>query len=175
MTGPIILSGAPTTGLNPVTKTYADAITTAWTAATALLVPYINNNVVLTAPLETAYVTSTAPASTMNIYVSTNGTSILITSNAANNWIFNVASTSANPLNGLMSTGQEITIAVKVKQGTTAYYCTAINIDGVAQTVNWQGGSAPTSGNASGYDVYTINIAKTASTTYTVLASLAQF
>jgi hypothetical protein len=129
----------------------------------------------LTAPLETAYITSTAPASTMNIYVSTNGTSILITSNAANNWIFNVASTNVNPLNGLMATGQEITIAVKVEQGTTAYYCTGINIDGVSQTVNWQGGSAPTAGNPSGYDIYSINITKTASSTYTVLAGLVQF
>ena len=175
MTGLLILSGNPTSALGAVTKQYADAITAAWQAAVALLVPEINNNVVLTSPLETSYITSTAPASTMNIFVSTNGTSILITSNAANNWVFNVAATSGNPLNGLMAVGQEITIAVRVQQGTTAYYCTGINVDGVSQTVNWQGGTAPTQGNPSGYDVYSINITKTAASTYTVLAGLVQF
>lgn len=175
MTGPLILSGAPTTGLNPATKTYTDAITTALNAAVELLLPKANNNAVLTAPLETAFITSTAPASTMNIYVTTNGTSILITSNAANNWIFNIASTAGASLDSLMLTGQEITIAVKVKQGSPAYYCTAINIDGTLQTVNWAGGTAPTLGNVSGIDAYTINITKTASATFTVLASLTQF
>lgn len=174
MTGPIILSGAPTTGLNPATKTYADAITTAWTNAVSLLIPYINNNVVLTAPLETSYITSTAPASTMNIYVSTNGTSILITSNAANNWVFNVQTAPGAFLNSLLN-NTEITIAVRVKQGTTPYFCTGINVDGASQTVNWQGGTAPSFGYASGYDIYTINIVKTATNTYSVFAALTQF
>jgi hypothetical protein len=39
----------------------------------------------------------------------------------------------------------------------------------------WQGGTAPSAGNASGIDVYTFNIIKTASATFTVLAAQTQF
>ena len=175
MTGPLILSGNPTTALGASPKQYVDAVTTALNNAVLLLVPLSNNNVAFTSPLEPTYVTSTAPASTMNLYVSTNSSSVLITSNAANNWVFNVAATSGATLNSLLSNNEEITIAVRVKQGPTPYYCTGINIDGVSQTVNWQGGSAPSFGYASGYDIYTINIVKTASATYSVFAALTQF
>lgn len=175
MTGYLILNGNPITALGAAPKQYVDAVTTALNNAVALLVPLSNNNVTFTSPLEPTYVTSTAPPSTMNVYVSTNSTSVLITSNAANNWVFNVAATSGATLNSLLANNAEITIAVRVKQGSTPYYCTGINIDGVSQTVNWQGGSAPSFGYASGYDIYTINIVKTATTTYSVFAALTQF
>jgi hypothetical protein len=42
-------------------------------------------------------------------------------------------------------------------------------------TVEWQGGTAPAAGNASGIDVYLYNIIKTASATFTVLASQTKF
>ena len=129
----------------------------------------------LTSPLEGAYITGTAPTATQAVYVTTNGTYILNTASAANNWIFNVASTSGASLNSLLAVGQSVTVTYLVTQGTTAYYCTAIDIDGAAQTVNWQGGSAPSAGNASGIDAYTITIVKTASAVYTVLAALTKF
>ena len=104
---------------------------------------------------------------------------ILVTANAANNFTFNVASTSAVALNTILATNQTVTIAILVNQGTTAYYCTGLQIDGVAQVSNtnlwWQGGTAPTAGNPSGYDVYTFAITKTASATYITLASLVRF
>ena len=60
--------------------------------------------------------------------------------------------------------------------GATAYYPTAITIDGAAQTVKWQGGTAPTAGNASSVDAYSYTILKTAATpTYTVFASQTKF
>jgi len=60
-------------------------------------------------------------------------------------------------------------------QGSTAYYNSAVTIDGTSVTPYWQGGSAPTKGNASGIDVYTYTVIKTGSATYTVLASQTQF
>ena len=175
MTGLLILSGNPTAALGAATKQYADAITTAWQAAVALLIPYINNNVTLTSALEPTYVNATAPTATTNVYVTTNSTSMLITTAAANNWVFNIASTSGATLNSLLALNSEITVAVRVNQGATPYYCTGITIDGVSQTVNWQGGIAPSFGYASGYDIYTINIVKTAINTYSVFAALTQF
>jgi hypothetical protein len=60
---------------------------------------------------------------------------------------------------------------------TTPYYPTAFQIDGATAgvTVRWQGGSAPTSGNTNSIDSYTFTIIKTASATYTVIASQTRF
>jgi hypothetical protein len=55
--------------------------------------------------------------------------------------------------------------------GATAYYPTAFQVDTVAVTPKWSGGTAPSAGNASAIDAYSFTIIKTAATpTYTVLA-----
>jgi hypothetical protein len=66
-------------------------------------------------------------------------------------------------------------VAFLATQGSTAYYSTALNIDGSAVTPKWQGGTAPAAGNVSGIDAYVYNIIKTASATFTVLASQTKF
>jgi len=60
-------------------------------------------------------------------------------------------------------------------QGSSAYYLNAYQVDGSTVTPKWSGGSAPSAGNASGIDVYTFTIIKTASATFTVLASQTEF
>ena len=60
--------------------------------------------------------------------------------------------------------------------GTGVFGGTAVQIDGTAVTTLWQGGSAPTEGNASSVDAYTITVFKTAATpTYVVFGSQTQF
>lgn len=123
---------------------------------------------------ETTTVSATAATGTINFYV--NSQSVLYyTSNASANWTLNVAFSSGTSLNTAMSTGQTVTIAFLVTQGSTAYYESVFQIDGTNVTPKWQGGSAPSKGNASGIDVYTYTITKTGSATYTVLASQTQF
>lgn len=124
---------------------------------------------------ETTNVISAAPSSTQAVYTN-NGAVQYFTSNAANNWTINLAFSSGTSMNTTLATGQSVTMAVLTTQGSTAYYNTAVQVDGTTSgvTTKWQGG-APTSGNASGIDVYTYTITKTASATYTVLASLTQF
>lgn len=78
-------------------------------------------------------------------------------------------------VNSTLSTGQSVTCVILATQGSTAYYFNAYQVDGSAVTPKWQGGSAPTGGNASGIDVYTFTIIKTADATFTVLASQTQF
>ena len=75
----------------------------------------------------------------------------------------------------IMATGESITVAVMATQGATAYYFNTIQIDGTTVTPKWQGGSAPTGGNASSIDAYTFTIIKTAANTFTVLASQTAF
>jgi hypothetical protein len=48
-------------------------------------------------------------------------------------------------------------------------------IDGSGVTPKWQGGSAPTEGNANSTDVYSYVVIKTGSATFTVLAAQTQF
>lgn len=78
-------------------------------------------------------------------------------------------------VNGTLAVGQSVTCSILMTQGSTAYYLNAYQVDGTTVTPKWQGGSAPTGGNASGIDVYTFTIIKTADATFTVLASQTQF
>jgi hypothetical protein len=125
---------------------------------------------------ETTNVISAAPSSTQAVYTN-NGAVQYFTSSAANNWTINLAFSSGTSMNTALSTGQSVTMAVLTTQGSTAYYNTTVQVDGSTSgvTTYWQGGSAPSKGNASGIDVYTYTIIKTASATYTVLASQTQF
>jgi len=97
------------------------------------------------------------------------------TSDAGANWTLNVRGDGSTSLDTIMDTGESITIAHIVKQGSTPYYNSAFQIDGSSVTPEWQGGAAPTAGNASSLDVYTYTIIKTGSATFTALASQAQF
>jgi hypothetical protein len=60
-------------------------------------------------------------------------------------------------------------------EGTTPYYLNTYQIDSSAVTPKWQGGTAPSAGNASSIDAYSFTIVKTATSTFTVLASQTQF
>jgi len=97
------------------------------------------------------------------------------TSNAAANWTLNIRGDGSNSLDSIMDTGESVTIAHLVPQGGTAYYNSAVQVDGSSITPEWQGGAAPTAGNTNSIDVYTYTIIKTGSATFTALASLTQF
>ena len=64
-----------------------------------------------------------------------------------------------------------MSIILIATNGSTAYYQTALTIDGNAQTVNYSGGTAPASRNASSKDAYSFTIFKTASATFTVFGA----
>ena len=122
---------------------------------------------------ETVNVVAAAPSATTNFYVQS-GSVQYYTSNAANNWTLNVAFSSGTSMNTALAIGQSVTFVLVTTQSTTAYYNSAVTIDGTSVTPKWIGG-APTAGNASGLDVYRGAIVKTASATYTVLMSLTQY
>jgi hypothetical protein len=122
---------------------------------------------------ETVNVVAAAPSATTNFYVQS-GSVQLYTTSAANNWTLNIAFSSGTSMNTALSTGQSVTFTLVTTQGSTAYYNNAVTIDGTSVTPKWIGG-APTAGNASGLDVYRFAVIKTASATYTVLASLTQY
>lgn len=127
---------------------------------------------------ETVTVSATAATGTITYNVITQNV-LYYTSNASADWTPNFTVTwngsTGTKLDTILSTGQSITAVFAVTQGATAYKPTAVQVDGASVTPKWQGGNAPTAGNASSIDVYTYTIIKTATATFTVLASQTQF
>ena len=144
-----------------------------WTATQTFNGSSSTFGVVLLDAAETVNVVASAPSATTNFYVQS-GSVQYYTSNAANNWTLNIAFSSGTSMNTALATGQSVTFTLVTTQGSTAYYNNAVTIDGTSVTPKWIGG-APTAGNASGLDVYRYAVIKTASATYTVLASLTQY
>jgi len=117
---------------------------------------------------------ATAASGTENYDVLTQAV-LNYTSNAGGNWTLNIRGDGSNSLNSIMDTGESITIAHLVPQGGSAYYNSAVTIDGGSITPEWQGGAAPSAGNASSIDVYSYTIIKTGDAAFTAIASQTQF
>jgi hypothetical protein len=122
----------------------------------------------------TVTIAATAATGTVNYDVATQSI-LYFTSNASANWTLNIRGSSSVTLNSLMSNGQSITITHLVTQGSTAYYNSAVTVDGSSVTPKWSGGSAPTSGNVNSVDAYTYTLVKTGSGSFTVFASQTRY
>lgn len=133
------------------------------------------DEIVMISPEERWTVSATAATGTVNVDVKT--TSVFYyTSAASANWTFNFRGNSITTLSSMLNVGDSVTVTFAVTQGATAYYPTTFQVDGSAVTPKWQGGTAPTSGNANSIDAYVLAIVKTAATpTYTVFASQVRF
>jgi len=124
--------------------------------------------------VETNTVSATAASGTIQYDITTQSV-LYYTSNASGNFTVNFRGSSGTSLNTVMQTGESISVTFLATQGATAYYNSAVTIDGNSVTPKWQGGSAPTSGNASSIDSYNYVIIKTGSAAFTVLASVTKF
>lgn len=129
----------------------------------------------LKSPREITTVSATAATGTINYDALTQGV-LYYTTNASANFTLNFRGDGSNTLSSILSVGDAITLVFLNTNGATAYYPTTFQIDTSAVTPKWQGGSAPTAGNASSVDAYTFTIVKTAATpTYVVLGSQTKF
>ena len=128
----------------------------------------------LSSPKEVTTVSATAATGTVNFDALTQGV-LYYTTAASANWTLNVRGSSSISLNTMMAVNDSLTIAFAATQGTTAYFQSAFSIDGTTVAPKWQGGIAPSAGNASSIDIYTFTIIKTATNTYTVLGSQTRF
>jgi len=128
----------------------------------------------LTSAIETNAISATAATGTVNVDVSTSSV-YYYTSNASADWTFNFRGNSSTTLNSLLSANQSITVAFLVTNGATPYRPTTFQVDGSTVSPKWQGGTAPTTGNANSIDAYSFTIIKTAEATFTVLAAQTKF
>ena len=79
----------------------------------------------------------------------------------------------ANFTNFNLDDGYTTSITIIVNQGVTARVVSAVQIEGSAQTIEWQGGSAPT-GTANGIDAFSFTILRNGSS-YIVLGQMVGF
>ena len=82
--------------------------------------------------------------------------------------------TSSVGINTQMSIGDAMAVTI-ITTAASAGYSTCLNIDGDYNDVKWLGGADPSTGGASGNDVYAIQVIKTGIGTFTVLGNLSNF
>lgn len=136
----------------------------------------LSTNALLTSPTEQWTVVSSAATGTIDFNVKVSGV-YYYTSAASANWTLNFQGSNSVTLNSILGTGQSLTAAFINTNGSgNTYYPSTIKIDSTPLTPIWQGGVAPTAGNASASDVYVFIIVKTSSTpTYKIFASQTKF
>jgi hypothetical protein len=145
------------------------------TIATPTITGGTSTSSIFVSPEERTTVSATAATGTVNFDAVTQGV-LYYTTNASANWTLNIRGNSSTTLSSLLAVGDAITVTHLVTQGATAYYNNVLQIDGSTVTPKWQGGLAPTAGNASTVDAYVYTVIKTAATpTYTVFASQTKF
>lgn len=124
--------------------------------------------------IEQTNVVAAAPGTTENIDLMSNAVSYW-TSNTTSNVTVNLRGNSTTTLDSLMSVGQSTSIALVLKNGSTGYMPNIFQIDGSTVAAKWLDGTMPSAGSANSLDIWNFNIIKTASATFTVLASQSKF
>lgn len=127
--------------------------------------PTINTAVetasIFISPEERWTVSATSATGTINFDADNQGV-LYYTSNSSGNWTLNIRGSSSTTLSSKLAVGDSVTISF-LATNSTAYYHSALTIDGSAQTVKWSSGATPSSGNSSSVDAYSFTILKISS------------
>lgn len=124
---------------------------------------------------ELVNVSATAATGTINVNADT-APVWYYTTNASANFTLNLRYSASVSMATFLPVGQALTMVFLNTNGATPYYASAVQVDGSAVTPKWQGGTAPSAGNASSIDAYTFTIIKTAATpTYVVLGAQTRY
>jgi hypothetical protein len=180
-TGAITLTGvikgngtSAITAATAGTDYVAPATATTFTALQTFTGSSSNADIKTSNILEVVTISATAATGTINYDVTTQSV-LYYTTNASGNFTVNFRGSSGTSLNTLMATGESMSATFLVTNGGTAYYNSAVQVDGNSVTPKWQGGTAPTSGNINSIDSYSYVIIKTGSAAFTILASITKF
>ena len=117
-----------------------------------------------------AFTSTTTAWSTTNDWNITNG-NLFFTSGNLGGTTNTLDIYSTTGINTDLSVGDAINITGITSVNATTAYVNAITIDGIANEVNWVGGTAPAAGGGSGFDTYTFNILKVGNATFHVIGN----
>ena len=117
-----------------------------------------------------AFTSTTTAWSTTNDWNITNG-NLFFTSGNLGGTTNTIDIYSTTGINTDMSVGDAINVTGITSANATTAYVNAITIDGIANEVNWVGGTAPAAGGGSGFDTYTFNILKVGNATFHVIGN----
>lgn len=161
-------------GTDVLTSSAVLSSSTAATIGASTGTTTINNGIVLKQVLETATLDTTTALSATPTNIDVLTSSIYyFTGTPSADFALNIRGNgSITDLGNILSAGQTITVTIIIDKSGNARKLSVVNINGSSQTINWFGGSAPSTGNA--LDIYSITILKTASA-YKVFASQAKF
>jgi hypothetical protein len=124
--------------------------------------------------LEKASIISGSTPATINYDLLTQAV-VYRNSDATQNWTINFRGDATTSLNDVMVVGQSLTSVILITNGTSGYYATAHEIDGISVIPKWQGSTAPSEGAPNSIEAYSYSIIKTGNATFTVLASKTSF
>lgn len=119
-----------------------------------------------------------AAGGAINLDIANNANVTYFTQNSTSNWVLNIRGNANLSYNSITDVNQSVTVVFAATNGSTAFLQSGLQIDGIGQGIRWQGGSAPTTGNANSIDIYSFTIIKLAGLpfpAYTVLGSLTRF
>ena len=131
-------------------------------------------NKTIAATRESVSIQGSSASSVVPLYALT-ASVLYYTVPAGSNWTLNVTGGVSTTLDSVMAVGDAITVAFMCTNGSSAFRQTALQVDGNAVTPNWQGGSAPTTGNANSIDSYIATLIKTGPGTFVVLEAQTRF
>ena len=86
----------------------------------------------------------------------------------------NIRYNSSKSLNNSMTIGETVTVTIIYKPNGAGYYA-ALNVDGSGVTEEWNGGSAPSSANAGGYDILTHTLFKVADASFLCFSNVQNY
>jgi hypothetical protein len=132
------------------------------------------NNATIENIQEPANITATAANATINIDILSNVV-VYCTANATGNFTVNFRGNAGTTFNNAVPANVSVSASLVTAQGATAYYNSLVQVDGSTVVPKWQGGTAPTSGNANSTDTYVYVVMKSAANTYTILATQTKF
>ena len=169
LTNVTIVSGTSTVGNVTLGNTTVGLGNTATSIGNLAL-----NNATIENIQEPANITATAANATINIDILSNVV-VYCTANATGNFTVNFRGNAGTTFNNAVPANVSVSASLVTAQGATAYYNSLVQVDGSTVTPKWQGGTAPTSGNAKATDTYVYVVMKSAANTYTILATQTKF
>ena len=154
-------------GSNFIANTTGISVGNNFIANTTTIAVGNNTNVEIASLLKSNEILQTLTSATGTVTHNINSSQIFYHTSIAANF-------TANFTNVSTTNNRTTTITLLLNQGATAYIPNAVQIEGVAQTIKWQGGTAPT-GNANKLDIVTFVLVRVSGSWASVIGQLSSY